>query len=351
MGRLRRSAYREGLIWRDLEDCGVFVSLKLTKHIHDLVLLPSGARNAHGNLFGCANKIMERLANLTNSIERQRALRGSPGVVHKIFVGKAGDDPLEYVMSDNTVDRMGDVIEPDGWSLANFKKNPIALFGHDSKFFIGNWANVRVEKGELRGRMSLLDAVSDRLREIHAAVNAKILRAVSVGFREIQSEPLQGSKGGIRYIKQDLIECSLVGIPANPNALAVAKSLNISRDTISMIFADKGAVRATIQPRAIAEAKLAKLETEQWRLMRRLCWSVEDLALARKLFATLKEMAPSEARSQEIATVLQQMRYHEITVKAFSNLLGVNHDELQRLEQQAHSLRTARAHVASRRKR
>jgi HK97 family phage prohead protease len=169
-------------------------------------------------------------------------------IVHKIFVGKAGDDPLEYVMSDGTVDRMDDVIEPDGWSLTNFKKSPIALFGHDSKFFIGNWSNVRVDKNELRGRMSLLDAVSDRLREIHAAVNAKILRAVSVGFRELQSEPRQGSKvGGVRYIKQELIECSLVSIPANPNALAVAKSLNISRDVQSLIFAEHGTKRQTMK--------------------------------------------------------------------------------------------------------
>src|SRR5687768_1151174 len=90
-----------------------------------------------------------------------------------------GDDPLEYVMSDDTVDRMGDIIEPDGWVLTNFKRNPIALFGHDSRFIVGKWKNVRVEGDKLLGRLELMEPVSDRLREVNEAVKAGVLRAVS----------------------------------------------------------------------------------------------------------------------------------------------------------------------------
>jgi HK97 family phage major capsid protein/HK97 family phage prohead protease len=156
--------------------------------------------------------------------------------LQRTYVAKAADgDPLEYVMSDDTVDRMGDIIEPSGWQTRNFNRNPIALFAHDSKFIVGHWKDVRVEGGALRGRLELLDAVSDRLREVHAAVKAGILRAVSVGFRPVESEP-RGKSGGMRFIKSELVECSLVSIPANPNALAVAKSLHLSADTKALIF-------------------------------------------------------------------------------------------------------------------
>jgi HK97 family phage prohead protease/HK97 family phage major capsid protein len=150
-----------------------------------------------------------------------------------------GGDPLEFVMSDATVDRFGDIIEPDGWQLANFRKNPIALFGHDGDFLVGNWHNVRIEDGALIGRLDLLPPVSERLREIHTAIDAGVLRAVSVGFRPIKREPIEGSKvGGIRFLETELVECSLVSVPANPNALQVARSLNLSRDTMALIFGE-----------------------------------------------------------------------------------------------------------------
>ena len=57
---------------------------------------------------------------------------------------QSADDPFTFVMSDETVDRMGDVIRASGWSLSQFKSNPIALFGHEHSFPIGNWENVKV---------------------------------------------------------------------------------------------------------------------------------------------------------------------------------------------------------------
>jgi HK97 family phage prohead protease len=150
-----------------------------------------------------------------------------------------GDDPFEFVMSDESVDRMGDVIEQDGWELENFRRNPIALFGHSAGFPIGTWRDVAVEGGRLKGRLDLMPAVSDRLREIQAAVAAGVLRAVSVGFRPIDMEPLEGSKdGGYRFTKSELVECSLVSVPANPNALSIAKAIGLSRDTQRLIFGE-----------------------------------------------------------------------------------------------------------------
>lgn len=158
---------------------------------------------------------------------------------------------MEFVLSDETLDRMGDVISSDGWVTESFNKNPIALFNHNSDFPIGKWHNVRVEKGALRGHLQLApEGTSPRIDEIRKLVEAGILCAVSVGFHPIESEPLKpvdgGNKGafggwiGERFTKQELIETSLVSVPANPNALAVAKSLGISPDVVDTVFAKHG---------------------------------------------------------------------------------------------------------------
>jgi len=153
----------------------------------------------------------------------------------------AGDDQLEYVMSDDSIDRFGEVIDQTGWTLSQFKRNPVALFGHDATQPIGSWTNVRVEGNQLRGHLNLLErGLSQRVDELHALIDAGILRAVSVGFRPIKQEPMNSEEpwGPSRYLKSELVECSIVSIPANPNALAVAKSLNISSDTRSLIFGE-----------------------------------------------------------------------------------------------------------------
>jgi HK97 family phage major capsid protein/HK97 family phage prohead protease len=152
-----------------------------------------------------------------------------------------GGDPREFVMSDGTVDRMGDVIEQDGWELANFRRNPIALFGHSPGFPIGKWHDVQVRDGQLTGRLELIPPASERMRELHAAVDAGVLRAVSVGFHPIKAEPLDPDDpwfGPQRFVKSELVECSLVAVPANANALQVAKAAGISRETQSLIFGE-----------------------------------------------------------------------------------------------------------------
>src|SRR5262245_46497953 len=51
---------------------------------------------------------------------------------------------IEFVLSDATPDRMGDIINPDGWQIDAFKRNPIALFSHDQNFPIGRWEGLSV---------------------------------------------------------------------------------------------------------------------------------------------------------------------------------------------------------------
>lgn len=165
-------------------------------------------------------------------------------IIHKTIA--MGGEGLEFVLSDATIDRYGDIIEPDGWVLANFKKNPIALFGHRSDFPVGTWSKLRVDGGRLIGKLQLAaKGTSARLDELISLVEQGILRAVSVGFHPIKSEPLDKDRpyGPQRYTKQELVETSLVAVPANPAALSLAKSLNLSDETMALAFGEHAEVR------------------------------------------------------------------------------------------------------------
>jgi HK97 family phage prohead protease/HK97 family phage major capsid protein len=165
-------------------------------------------------------------------------------VMHKLLTKQREEmTGMDFILSDETPDRFGDVIVAVGWQLDNFKKNPIALFGHKSDFPIGKWKNLHVENNELRGNLELAPAgTSERIDELRKLVKAGILKAVSVGFKPMKYVPMDKDDPwkGTRYLECELVETSLVSIPANPNALAVAKALDISAETIGIVFAEKG---------------------------------------------------------------------------------------------------------------
>ena len=121
---------------------------------------------------------------------------------------------------------MGDVIRADGWDLTSFKKNPVALFGHSHDQILGIWENVRVEGKKLLGRLKLAKpGTSELVDTVRSLIDQRILKAVSVGFQPIEAEPRK-SGGGYDFIKSALHEVSVVSVPANPNALAIAKALS-----------------------------------------------------------------------------------------------------------------------------
>ena len=235
-------------------------------------------------------------------------------LIKKAVASPLTDDPLTYVMSDETVDRMGDVIEAKGWRLENFVKNPIALFGHDHTFIVGHWTNVKVQGGKLIGKLNLLPAgVSERLDEIRAAVEAGVLRSVSVGFTADPDQVERMKTGGLRFRAADLMECSLVSVPANPNALQMAKSLNLSPEAKALIFAsdEEAAAKPRTAAAISAHAGASKSATITARADRpgvsgtpvKLSnKETPKMALAEQIASLEAKRAANAARMEEVAT-------------------------------------------------
>jgi len=224
-----------------------------------------------------------------------------------------GGDPNQFVMSDSGVDRMGDVIEATGWQLSNFKSHPIALFNHDPDQVIGKWADVRIAGGQLVGNLELAEAgtspLVDTVRALH---EQKILRAVSVGFRPLKKEPLGKDAdefwGPFKFLKSELLECSLVSVPANPRALSTAKSLNLPSDLMAELF------RKTAEPHRPITPSLAKppLATRQTPTMKTLSERIED---AQVELVTLKDQLTAITNASDEPDESQQAQIDELTAR------------------------------------
>jgi HK97 family phage prohead protease len=127
-----------------------------------------------------------------------------------------------FICSSARADRMGDVIRQEGWDLSEFKRNPVALYAHNSSAFpVGVWRGMRVEAGKLRGEVTF--AATDQAQQARQLVEGHVLKACSVGFVPGEWSWLDKNKpgGGIKFESgHQLLEVSLCPIGANADALA-----------------------------------------------------------------------------------------------------------------------------------
>ena len=130
---------------------------------------------------------------------------------------------LNFKISTETPDSYDDVIKADGWDLERFRKNPVVLWAHDHRQPpIGQALSVGVENGDLVASAKFADAETYAFADtVFRLLQGKFLRATSVGFFP-QEWTFDEERGGYNFIKQDLFEFSVVPVPANPDALALA---------------------------------------------------------------------------------------------------------------------------------
>lgn len=172
-----------------------------------------------------------------------RAKRTPSGGVFRVstYEPKAladGSRTIRFCFSDGSVDRMGDTIEPSGWDLTDFNRNPVSLWAHDaSQPPIGRASNVGIEGARLMGDIEFADVSTYAFADtIYRLTLGKFLNAVSVGFipTDYQWSKEDDREWGIDFLKQLLLEISLCPIPANPNALGEARAKGIDTRPLAL---------------------------------------------------------------------------------------------------------------------
>jgi hypothetical protein len=181
---------------------------------------------------------------------------------------------LDFVSSDDSLDRFGEIIDASGWRLENYRRNPVFQNAHqygDVIFTLGRALITEIRQVEdsfsssssssglaLFQRIQFATDINPMARIAYGLYQGKFLNAVSVGFVPIRwvdgngkeyssksfssssssSNSASGSESSSlnlergasnstaapyrrKYLEQELLEVSAVAIPANPNALAL----------------------------------------------------------------------------------------------------------------------------------
>ncbi len=234
---------------------------------------------------------------------------------------------LDFVISDGTLDRHGTRINPKGWDLTNFRKNPIALFAHDSRFPIGTWSNIRNEGDKLVATLKLAaKGTSQRIDEIIGLIEQGVLRATSVGFSVIKFGV--SGKDEYDFMEQELYENSVVAVGSNPNALAKARALNVSTETLSLVFGESANDRrgtVTNPGKTAATPPVNKRQPVMKTLSQRIEDAQNDLVAKRDRLAELNaadtlDLDAIEALNAEVETAERTVA----ALKTSEQRIGIN---------------------------
>ena len=146
-------------------------------------------------------------------------------------VEKLNDRTLGFTISTGAVDRDQDMIDPKGWKLDHYLRNPVVLWAHRAdELPIGKATGVDRDDRRLRASVEFLPGgygtASDLADNIYRLAHDGYLSATSVGFRPItwdftDDETRGGGDWfpGIDFAEQELVELSICCVPSNPEAL------------------------------------------------------------------------------------------------------------------------------------
>lgn len=144
---------------------------------------------------------------------------------HKAISIDSEKKTATFVMSTESIDRHGDIVDQASWNLKYFKESPMFFFQHRSdEFPLGKWINIGFENDPNNpGKQMLVGTAEFRVEFEDASrafrhVEEGDISAVSVGFIPRRVEYNEEFDAFILF-DCELLECSLVGVGSNRQAL------------------------------------------------------------------------------------------------------------------------------------
>lgn len=154
---------------------------------------------------------------------------------------KDGERAIISHITTDTVDRDGEIVDPDGAFLKDYEKNPVVLFGHDHRNLpIGR--NMWIKRDEKGLVAKTIYATHQQAEDVYQYRKQGFPLAQSIGFIPIETvryeEGSKERKQGIfrKFTKWILLEYSDVPVPSNPDAIAIAISKGlIPNDSVEKV--------------------------------------------------------------------------------------------------------------------
>ena len=173
-----------------------------------------------------------------------------------------GERDGQWVMGATAKDRVNDTIAPDAFTKAikGVGGKLIALWQHKNDQPVGYWHNLVYKSGKLIGDLKLSDTNLGRM--IKQLLSDGVPLGASIGFRGLDGD--MNDDGGIHFKSIELLETSIVSVPANPLAVQIAKNFGIDIKSLD-IDSDSAASGDTpgLPDEAIKKAKAAILRANQ----------------------------------------------------------------------------------------
>jgi HK97 family phage prohead protease len=156
-------------------------------------------------------------------------------LIYKQFTSEnksVGEGTVEAIVSTNSVDRHGEIVDIEGLDLRPYLANPVVLWAHDaSSLPVAKTIGLIKEGGRLIARMQFAVKESAFAKEVYDLLVGGYLNAFSIGFVPHEMD-------GNRYTKGELLEYSVVPVPANAEALVVAREAGLSTKQVEKHLGD-----------------------------------------------------------------------------------------------------------------
>lgn len=179
------------------------------------------------------------------------------------------DQTLQFTISTGVVDRDLDTVNANGWKLESYQRNPVVLWAHDySSPPVARAPAVWVEDNKLKSRAQFTPRdVNPFGHMVYRMLAADFLRATSVGFNPLKWQFNEERKFGVDFLEQELLEYSIVPVPANPEALIEARSAGIDvaplKDWAERVLDTWYQERGVWVPRSKVERAFQLIESKQ----------------------------------------------------------------------------------------
>ena len=170
----------------------------------------------------------EQVAESDQTNSRRIGLRKTTTDAVTSLVGPDTERTVTFVVSNESIDRDKDSLSAKGWELDHYQTNPVVLFAHDYKALpIAKALSIHEENGQLVSTAQFATAEENPFADmVYRLLKGGYLNAVSVGF--VPKEYTQNKeRGGYDFTKQELLEYSVVPVPANAGALIQARGVGI----------------------------------------------------------------------------------------------------------------------------
>lgn len=144
----------------------------------------------------------------------------------------------QFVITSEAIDRHGDIVRMSGANLEAFRRNPVVLYNHDSYSMpIGRAKNIIFQNNSIIADVEF-HGKTEESRLVADLVADGYMRTVSIGFiprkmlerraTDEEKSLLPAWKDSItEYESWDLLEFSIVTIPANPDALILNSAQSV----------------------------------------------------------------------------------------------------------------------------